>query len=166
MNEKYCAECGTKLVDKELENEGIIPFCANCNKFCFPMFNVAVSIICIDPEKNKILLIKQYGKPDFILIAGYVNKGERAENTVARELMEETGLKAGRISYNRSHYFEPSNTLMLNFTCIIDKDSKLNTNYEIDYYQWFSFSEAKNNIKKDSLAQYFLNSYLDDTAKC
>jgi NAD+ diphosphatase len=157
---KYCVECGTKLIEKELENEGIIPFCPNCNQYRFPMYNVAVSIICINPVSNEILLIKQYGMNDFILIAGYVNKGESAENAVARELMEETGLKADKIIYNRSQYFEPSNTLMLNFTCIIDKDSKLHTNDEIDFCQWFSFDDARKNIKPNCLAQDFLESYL------
>jgi NAD+ diphosphatase len=158
---KYCTECGAELVDKYLENEGVVPFCKNCNQFRFPMYNVAVSIICIDAVKNKILLIKQYGKDDFILIAGYVNKGENAENAVARELMEETGLKAEKITYNRSSYFEPSNTLMLNFSCVISSDSVLNTNDEIDFCQWFDFDSARKNIKPNCLAQEFLDSYLD-----
>ena len=85
MSEKYCYECGSKLIKKELENEGIISFCLKCNQYHFPMYNVAVSMIVINKETNKLLLIKQYGKPFYILVAGYVNRTEQLEHAVARE---------------------------------------------------------------------------------
>ena len=50
MSVKYCHECGSKLTEKELENEGIIPFCPKCNQYRFPMYNVAVSMIVINDE--------------------------------------------------------------------------------------------------------------------
>ena len=40
MSAKYCHECGSELTEKELENEGIIPFCPKCNQYRFPMYNV------------------------------------------------------------------------------------------------------------------------------
>jgi NAD+ diphosphatase len=124
------------------------------------MFNVAVSMIVVDDSNKKILLIRQYNKPDFVLVAGYVNRGENAEHAVERELMEETGLKVRQISFQRSQYFEPSNTLMLNYSCIIDENSRMVLNAEVDDAQWFSFEEAKKNIKQGSLAQTFLLEYL------
>ena len=50
----YCMECGTKLELRHLENEGEIPFCSQCNQFRFPIFNTAVSMICIDVKNQKI----------------------------------------------------------------------------------------------------------------
>ena len=55
MSAKYCHECRSKLTEKELENEGIIPFCPKCNQYRFPMYNVAVSMIVINKETNKTL---------------------------------------------------------------------------------------------------------------
>ncbi len=158
----YCEECGAALVERYLENEGIIPYCGSCKAYRFPKYNVAVSIITVDDEKKKILLIKQYGRDSFILVAGYVNKGESAEHAVARELMEETGLRAGEIRYNRSRYYAPSNTLMLNFTCHIEGSGDFRLTDEVDEARWFSFDEARANIRPDSLAQFFLNSCLDE----
>ena len=157
----YCEECGSELVERYLENEGIIPFCKSCGVYRFPKYNVAVSLITVDDENHKILLIKQYGRDSYILVAGYVNKGESAEDAAARELSEETGLKAGRTVYNSSRYFERSNTLMLNFTCHIEGPNELLLNDEVDEAEWFGFDEARENIRPDSLAQFFLNSYLD-----
>ena len=72
MVQKHCFECGTALIEKELEEEDIVPYCPKCQQYRFPMYNVAVSMIVVDEETGKILLIQQYGKPSYILVAGYV----------------------------------------------------------------------------------------------
>ena len=166
MAEKYCQECGTALIEKELENEGMVPFCPKCNQYRFPLYNVAVSMIVISRRTDKILLIKQYGRPFFILVAGYVNRTESLEHAAAREIKEETGMTVSSLRFNRTKFFEPSNTLMCNFTAFVDDESEMNTNEEIDSYQWFTKDEAKENIKKNSLAEYFLNAYLNEVQGC
>ena len=95
-------------------------------------------------------------------MAGYVNRGERAEDAVLREIAEETGMTATRIRFNRTRFFEPSNTLMVNFTAFVDDVSTLQTNGEIDRYKWFTPEAARENIKPGSLAAEFLNAYLDE----
>ena len=162
MIQKHCFECGTALIEKELENEGLVPYCPMCEQFRFTMYNVAVSMIVINEQTGEILLIKQYGGPHFVLVAGYVNRGEQVEHAVGREIKEETGMTVSRIKFNRTSFFEPSNTLMCNFTAIVKDDSELLTNDEIDSYQWFSPEEARKNIRPNSLAEKFLNAYLDE----
>ena len=51
---KYCVECGTKLIYKELENEGMIPYCEKCHEYRFPIFSSAVSMIILNPDKSKL----------------------------------------------------------------------------------------------------------------
>ena len=118
-------------------------------------------MIVENPDKTKILLIQQYGRKNNILVAGYVNKGENAENAVVREVMEETGLKVVDMSFNKSEYFEKTNTLMLNYSCRVENESlaHLNTG-EVDKAQWFTHEQACENIKPDSLAKKFLFHYL------
>ena len=69
---KYCYECGTLLTERFLENEGNIPYCETCGCYRFPIFSTAVSMIVLHPERDKILLIQQYGRDSNILVAGYV----------------------------------------------------------------------------------------------
>ena len=159
---KYCQECGTALTEKELEHEGVVPFCPKCRDYRFPMYNVAVSMIVINEENRKILLVKQYGKDFFRLVAGYVNRTETLEHAAVRELKEETGMTAERIRFNRTRFFEPSNTLMCNFTVFVKNDRELNPNDEIDSCAWFSFDDARRNTDPKTLAGQFLNEYLDD----
>lgn len=162
MIQKHCFECGTALVEKELEGEGIVPYCPKCQQFRFPMYNVAVSMIVINEQNGEILLIKQYGRPSFILVAGYVNRGEQLEHAVCREVKEETGMTVCRVKFNRTSFFEPSNTLMCNFTAYVKDDSELSPNGEVDSYRWFSPEAARQNIRPNSLAASFLNAFLDE----
>lgn len=127
------------------------------------MYNVAVSMIVINEQTGEILLIKQYGRPFFILVAGYVNRGEPLEHAVGREIKEETGMTVNHVKFNRTSFFEPSNTLMCNFTAFVKDASELSPNREIDSYQWFTPEEARQNIRPNSLAERFLNAYLDES---
>lgn len=159
---KFCRECGTKLVPKELKNEGVVPYCPKCEAFRFPLYNVAVSMIVVNEEKDEILLIKQYGRDTYILVAGYVTLGEGLEDAVVREVREETGMTVSRIKFNRTQYFEKSDALMCNFTAFVKDASEFAPNYEIDSCAWFTREEARANIRPNSLAEYFLVSYLDE----
>ena len=51
---------------------------------------------------------------------------------------------------------------MCNFTAFVSDTSEFAPNYEIDSYAWFSREEARKNVRPDSLAEYFLVSYLDE----
>ena len=97
MIQKHCWECGAALIEKSLEGEGIVPFCPVCGEYRFPMYNAAVSMIVVDENTGRILLIQQYGRPSYILVAGYINRGESAEDAVRREILEEVPLGATRM---------------------------------------------------------------------
>ena len=160
MEMNYCMQCGTKLVMKYHESEGKeIPYCSTCSDYRFPVFNTAVSMVVTNQAEDRILLIKQYGRDRYILVAGYINKGEDAEHAVIREVGEEMNLRVVKVRFNHSHYFSKSNTLMLNYTAIVDS-MDVHENNEIDSYRWFSREEAAKNVARRSLAGDFLNGYL------
>ena len=159
MDMNYCMQCGTRLVMRHHEAEGEVPYCETCEEYRYPVFNTAVSMIVMNEAKDRIILIKQYGKPTYVLVAGYVDKGEDAETAVAREVMEELGMTVSSVRYNRSHYYERTNTLMLNFSCVL-RDAVLHPNQEIDACQWFSYPDAVEHIKPESLARKFLMAWL------
>ncbi len=160
MEMNYCMQCGTKLVVRHHETEGEIPYCEHCGEFRYPVFNTAVSMIVMDEARERIILIQQYGKASYVLVAGYVDRGEDAETAVVREVKEELGMTVSSIRYNRSHYFAPSNTLMLNYTVTV-KESEAHPNWEVDSWRWFSVDDSRRNIRTHSLAEIFLDGYLD-----
>lgn len=158
---KYCMNCGAKLENRYHKQEKKeVPFCPVCGEYRFPIYNVAVSMIVMNRTGDKILLIKQYGRDRYILVAGYVNRGEDAEEAVIREVKEEMGLTVHSLHFNHSHFFEPSNTLMLNFAVYVEEEDP-KPNWEIDSYRFFSREEARKQVARPSLAQRFLDEYLD-----
>lgn len=162
----YCHECGTKLVGKECDGEGLIPFCGQCAVFRFPVFSTAISTAVLNKEKSKVLLIQQYNRPDYILLAGYVNKGEDAEAALVREVKEEVGLDVADYEFMRSRYFEPSNTLMLNYISIAETEDLSRISAEVDAAVWFTLEKAAAEIKKDSLAESFLLAIIEKLNGC
>ena len=161
-DQAFCPACGARLQERPLEGEGMVPYCVGCQDYRFPKFNVAVSMIVRDERTGKILLIQQYGRPFYILVAGYVNRGEAAEHAAIREIREETGMTVSRLSFNRTRFFEPSNTLMVNFTAFVSDAAAIRPNQEVDRYAWFTPEEARKNIKPGSLAEAFLNACLEE----
>ena len=161
MELNFCPVCGEKLHLKYCEHEGDIPFCERCGDFRFPVFSAAVSMITLNPEKDKMLFLKQYGNDFYVLPAGYVNKGESAEEALRREIKEELGVTVKDFSFNRSGYFEKSQTLILNFTAVLDTE-EIKPNLEVDSFKWFDFEKAGESIKPNSLAQQFVLSFLEN----
>ncbi len=160
-NTGFCKKCGYKLHLKYLKNEGEIPFCDKCNEYRFRMFNTAISAIVYHPDGDKIALIQQYGKKNNILVAGYVTIGEGVEQTLCREVKEELGLQVTEWKFNASEYYEPSNTLMVNFACQVSSSDLSRCNEEVDYVRWYTVKEAKSEILQNSLAQRFLLQWLN-----
>ncbi len=160
---KYCMDCGGLLREEfHSEREGLVPRCTKCGAYQFPVFSCAVSMIILSPDRKRILLIQQYGRQDNILTAGYISKGENAEQAAVREISEETGLEIKDIRYNKSEYFPKTNTLMINFICTASDDdlSGIDSD-EVDHAEWFSYEQAREKIKPDSLAKKFLLMFLD-----
>lgn len=161
MEMNYCMQCGGKLEPRFHEGEGrLIPWCEACSAWRYPVYNTAVSMVVMDEKKEKVLLIRQYGRPFWVLVAGYVNQGEDAEDAAAREIREELDMTVRSLRFNHSHYFAPSNTLMLNFTATVAEDLP-RPNGEVDAWAWFPVEEARANIKPGSLAEAFLKGSFD-----
>jgi len=155
-------DCGDKLTLKFLEGEGLIPYCNTCQEFKFPIFNCAVCSIIVNRDFDKILLVKK--TEDFILLAGFIKKGEDAEAALIREANEEADINIIKYKFMRTRYYEKSNVLMLNYISVADSmDIKIKD--ELKEARWFDFEEAKQAIKSDSLAQKFLLSAIDELKK-
>ncbi len=163
-HETHCAACGAKLITKPHPTDGEIPYCPECQDFRFPGFNTAVSMIVFNADKSRILLLNQYGK-EGILVAGYVSRGDSLEDTVRREIMEETGLAVKEIIFNTSRYYEGSNTLMCNFACV-SKAGKLHIDKsEVDSARWVPVADVLDEMRPHSLAKWFTRAYLDKTGR-
>ncbi len=92
MHFTYCPHCGKKLISKEIGDEGMIPFCENCNIPMWDMFSTCV-IAAVVNECGEIALLRQnyVSATKYVCVAGIMKIGESAEETVIREIKEEIG---------------------------------------------------------------------------
>ena len=63
--------------------------------------------------------------PYYALIAGFTEIGETLEQTVEREVMEETGLKVKNIRYYKSQPWAVVDDILAGFYCDVDGDTRV-----------------------------------------
>lgn len=92
-------------------------------------------------------LIKKYA-----LLAGFTEIGETVEETVAREVMEEVGLRVKNIRYYKSQPWAFSDTLLMGFYCDLDGGDEITLDREeLSLAEWFEREEIPVEPSRDSL---------------
>ncbi len=151
----YCPRCGARLTERSHPEEGPTAYCENCGDYRFPLFSTAVGMVVWNPERTKLILIRQYGEAEEVLPAGYVDKGENGGQAAVRELKEELGLEAMVLGCIGSHYYAPSETLMLTYE-MLARDREVRPNHEVDSWRWVSLEEARRSVRPEGLALVLL----------
>ena len=137
----YCPVCGKKLDLRQHPVDGAVPFCEACCDWRYPLYSTAVSVTILNPERTELLLIRQYGEPGLVFVAGYVDKGETAEDAVRREVREELGMTAENLRFHKSRFYAPSETLMLHYSCTVP-EAAAQPNAEVDAWEWVPLEEV------------------------
>lgn len=90
--------------------------CPGCRFLSFPRISPAV-IVLVEKE-NRVLLarVKRFTTELYSVLAGFVEPGETLEETVRREVAEETGIKVKNIRYFGSQPWPFPDSLMIGFT--------------------------------------------------
>lgn len=142
MKFKYCPDCGSRLELRQLGDEKDVPWCVRCDKPWFDVFPVAVIALVYD-ENNQVLLLKQnYISPVYRnLVSGYVVPGERAEETMVREIKEETGLDVVDWQLRGTWWFEKKQMMMIGFTARVN-NAALHLSGEVDDASWHTAEDA------------------------
>lgn len=111
--ERFCRTCGTALT-RHLE---IAKRCPGCGAEWFAPMTPAVMVL-VEDEEGKVLLVHaaNFSRPFFGLVAGFVETGETLEETVVREVREETGLEIADVKYEESQSWPFPHQLMIGFT--------------------------------------------------
>ena len=108
----------------------------------FPKIAPAVIIAVTDGDR---ILMSKYADRDYkkyALLAGFTEIGETAEETVAREVMEEVGLKVKNICYYKSQPWGIDSNLLLGYFCELDGDDTIVMDTtELAVAQWFHREE-------------------------
>lgn len=142
MKFTYCPHCGTKLIEKEIGDEGMVPYCDNCRQPMFEMFSTCIIALVVNEHDEALLLRQNYISDHYWnLVSGYMKPGERAEETAAREIAEETGLVIDSIEFAGTYWFEKKGLLMIGFFARAKKQ-ELKLSGEVDAAEWVPVRDA------------------------
>lgn len=152
MHFKYCPHCGNKLIDKEIGDEGFIPFCENCDIPLWDMFTTSI-ITAVVNEQNEVALLRQnyVSTSSYVCVAGIMKIGESAEDTVIREVKEELGLDVIDLKFIKSYPYEKKEMLMLGYKAVVKK-SDFSISKEVDSVKWIKFESALSLLREGSIA--------------
>jgi len=148
----HCPYCGEKLIQKEIGDEGLIPYCTRCEIPLWDMFTT--SIICaVVNERRQVALLRQdyVSRTSYVCVAGIMKLGESAEETVVREIREELGLEVESLRFIRSYPYEKKEMLMLGYQAWV-KAKAFQLSGEVDSAAWFGFEEALSKLREGSIA--------------
>lgn len=152
MKFTYCPHCGKELVKKEIGDEGLIPFCDNCNVPLWDMFTTCI-ICAVVNEFNEVALLRQnyVSATKYVCVAGIMKMGESAEETAVREIKEEIGLDVDTLEYIKSYPYEKKEMLMLGYKATVKK-AEFSISQEVDSVEWISFENALEKLREGSIA--------------
>ncbi len=119
---KYCGTCGSLTKHSDRERAMV---CTKCGRTIYPRILPAVIVAVTNGDS---ILLTKYNRPNatfFALIAGFTEIGETLEQTVAREVMEEAGIKVKNIRYYKSQPWGIVDDILMGFYCEVDGDDTI-----------------------------------------
>ena len=121
-NNQFCGRCGQKT---EHDHKERMLRCPSCGNMIYP--RIAPAVIIAVTDGDRLVMSKYAGRSytRFALLAGFIEIGETAEEAVAREVMEEVGLKVKNIRYYGSQPWGIAGNLSIGYFCDLDGDDTI-----------------------------------------
>ncbi len=152
MHFTYCPHCGSKAVQKEIGDEGLLPFCEKCSVPLWDMFTTSIICAVVNEEREVALIRQDYvSATNHVCVAGIMKPGESAEETAVREIKEETGLNVVKLEYIRSYPYEKKEMLMLGYKAVVRK-AEFQLSGEVDSAVWVKYEDALGLLREGSIA--------------
>ncbi len=115
----FCSVCGNRTDSKR---GGQVRECPSCNAQHFPRTDPVVITVVGDAAADRCLLGQSRGRLSrlrmYSALAGFVDQGESIEEAVAREVMEEAGIRVKNVRYHSSQPWPFPCSLMIG--CLAD----------------------------------------------
>ncbi len=125
----FCARCGEPT---EMRRGGLMRKCSSCNAEHFPRTDPVV--ITVVTHGDRCILGQSAGRLSamkmYSALAGFMDQGESMEEAVRREVMEEAGIKVGRVQYHSTQPWPFPSSLMIG-----SHSEALSTDINIDDFE-------------------------------
>ena len=174
--QRYCGNCGGSL---RFVRAGWLGRCDACASEHYPRTDQAIIVAVTDGQHLLLGRQTSWPKRRWSVVAGFVEPGETLEQTVAREVLEETGVRVDprQTRYLASQPWPFPGSLMLGFIAQAQPDVP-RASEELEEARWFSVEEVRAGMARDwrdaddegegivlsspiSIARYVIQAWLD-----
>lgn len=161
MHFTYCPQCGKKLVQKEIGDEGCMPYCTFCQSPFWDSFTTCIICAVVNEEQEVALLRQNYvTKANYVCVAGIMKLGESGEEATIREVKEEIGQEVEALEYVGSYPYEKKEMLMLGYRATVKKRS-FSISREVDAAEWVKYEEALSKLREGSIAWQLVKTVIE-----
>ena len=148
-SQRFCGRCGRPMEKSEIERAMVCPACGNT---VYPKICPAVIVAIHDGDRLVLTRYKDRPFKHYALVAGFNEIGESIEETVHREVLEETGLLVKNLRFYKSQPWVFTDTLLFGFFAELDGSDKITVQEdELAEAGWFHRSEIPEDQSRISL---------------
>ena len=147
---QFCSRCGASTLSA---NGGSVRKCSSDGSEHYPRTDGAV-IVLVKDENDRVLLGRQKIWPEkrFSCFAGFVEPGESFEQTVLREVFEESAIRVDSITYLGSQPWPFPASIMISFSALAtNPDAAKADGEEIEEIRWLTRDQMREAIADQSL---------------
>lgn len=157
---QFCGRCGQELVHDEKERMMKCPICGHME---YPKICPCVIVGVIHEDKILVTKYRDRKTNYYALVAGFAEVGETIEETVHREVMEETGVKVKNLRYYKCQPWPFSESLLFGFFCELDGSDEITMEEdELSVAKWISRDELDVTCNDFALTNEMLAVFKDD----
>ena len=139
----FCSVCGQPTVKKR---GGQVRECAACSAQHFPRTDPVVITVVADAATDCCLLGQSRGRLTrmqmYSALAGFIDQGEAIEEAVAREVMEEAGIRVRNVRYHSSQPWPFPSSLMIGCLAEAASTTIRKDDEEMSDVRWFDRQEV------------------------
>ena len=139
---RYCSDCGSPTASAQA---GTVRRCGNpaCGQEHYPRTDPAIIVLVYSGERCLLGHQASWTPGRFSTLAGFVEPGESVEQAVAREVLEESGIRLREVRYFGSQSFPFPASLMLGFHAEAASEEIQLNDGELGEARWFTRRELR-----------------------
>ena len=158
VNTHYCGICGAPMQ----MHTSISKLCTRCGNEVWPTPVVAVIVLISRGDSILLVRAKNFTRPFFGLVAGFVETGETLEEAVCREVHEEVGLAICNLRYVQSQPWPYPCGIMVGFRADYSSGQLILQQSEIAEAQWATPDHLPLLPEKLSIARKLIDGWLQE----